>query len=92
MTYMCEGGLSHVVGKFLTRAMILLWTSPQLDVCTKSYGCPKWQGLNLKELQDSQLGKLYYFSNPDPHLDLAFMACHKDYYKGKVMVSSKSKT
>jgi hypothetical protein len=45
----------------------------------RSYGCPKWRESQFWELGDSQLG------NPKekPHLDVAPMACQKEYYKGE---------
>jgi hypothetical protein len=36
------GNVSHIVGKFLTRVITFLKTSPQSEVYTKSYRCPKW--------------------------------------------------
>ncbi len=48
--------MPHIVGKLLTRAIIFLWTSLQLKVCTKSYGPFKLQKSQFQEFRDSQLG------------------------------------
>jgi hypothetical protein len=45
--------LWHIVGNFSTRAITLLQTSFQSEVCTQSYGPPKW---GKPQLWDSHLG------------------------------------
>jgi len=58
---------------------------PQLKVCIKNYGFPKLWESQFREFQDSQLGIL----TTKWHLGVGPMVRHKDYYKGKVVVSSK---
>jgi hypothetical protein len=64
--------------KFSTRVTTFFWTSPQFEVCIKSYELPKLQKSLLREFRDSQLG------NPRRkwHLDVALVTNHKEYYKG----------
>ncbi len=45
-----------IIGKFSTRATTSLQTSPQSEVLTRSYGCPKWWKSQFWELGDSWLG------------------------------------
>jgi hypothetical protein len=37
------GGMKNIIGKLSMRATTLLYTSPQSEVCTRSYGLPKCQ-------------------------------------------------
>jgi len=46
------------VGKILKRATRLLWTSSQLEVWARSYGCPKSRESNPRQFRDSSLGVL----------------------------------
>jgi len=48
----------HIVGKLLTRAITLLKTSFQLEVCKRSYGFPKLWESSIREFQDSNFGIL----------------------------------
>ncbi len=50
------GGMPHNVGKFLTRAITLLHTSFQLEVCTQSYAPPKSRESQFREFWDFHLG------------------------------------
>jgi hypothetical protein len=45
----------HIVGKILIRAITLLYTSPQLEVYTQSYGPPKVRECQFREFRDSNL-------------------------------------
>ncbi len=51
-----EGGVRHTIGKILTKATTLLYTSFQSEVYTQSYGAPKLRESQLWEFQDSHLG------------------------------------
>jgi len=44
------GSVRHVVGKLSTRAITLLQTSSQFEVCTQSYGAPKSRESQNKKL------------------------------------------
>jgi len=44
-----------------------------------------WRESQFQELGDSQFGS----PKKKRHLDVAPVVCHKEYYKGKVMVSPK---
>jgi hypothetical protein len=48
----------HIIEKLLTSAIILLKTSSQSEVCTQSYGAPKWQESQFWQFQDPHLGVL----------------------------------
>jgi hypothetical protein len=56
--YLHVGGVPHIVEKLLTKVIILLQTSLQLEVYIRSYGPPKWWGFQFQEFQDSKLGSL----------------------------------
>jgi hypothetical protein len=53
MMYLRAGGVPHIVEIFLTKVIILLQTSPQSKVYTRSYGLLKSWGF---QFQDSKLG------------------------------------
>jgi len=48
-------GVPHIIENFLTRVKTLLQTSPQLEVCTRSYGPPKLHESQFWEFWDSQV-------------------------------------
>jgi hypothetical protein len=52
------GGVTHTVEKLSMRAINLLQTSLQLEVCTQNYGPPKSQESQFWEFWDSHLGVL----------------------------------
>jgi len=52
---MCESDMPHIVGNLLMMTTTLLLTSPQSDVCTRSYGLPKWQKSQFQKNWDSRL-------------------------------------
>ncbi len=81
----CVGGVPHIVEKILTRATTLLWTSPQLEVYTQSYGPPKLLDTQFKEFRDSNLGVL----GQNDIWVLAPWPIIKNTIRGKVVVSSK---
>jgi len=39
--YLAAGSVPHIIGKLLTRTTILLYTAPQSEVYSQSYGAPK---------------------------------------------------
>ncbi len=47
--------MSHIFGKLLIKATILLQNSPQSEVYTQSYGHPKLQKTQFWEFRDSHL-------------------------------------
>jgi len=55
LIYLCIGGVSHTIGKILTRATTFLLTSSQSEVCTRSYGPPKSWKSQFREFRDSNL-------------------------------------
>ncbi len=62
------------IEKILTRVTTLLQTSPQLEVCMRSYGLPKWRESQFWEFWDSR---------KNWHLGVAHVANHREYYKGE---------
>jgi hypothetical protein len=54
--YLAAGGVPHIVGKLLTRATTLLWTTSQSEVCSQSYGAPKLRKSHLARFRDSHSG------------------------------------
>jgi hypothetical protein len=48
-------GVPHIIENLLTRVKTLLQTSPQLEVCTRSYGLPKLHESQFWEFWDSQV-------------------------------------
>jgi hypothetical protein len=87
LSYMLVGGVLHIVRKLSTRDTILIQTSSQSKVYTRSYGCPKWwQKSQFRGLQDSQLGspkKNVIWEQPP-------WRATKNIIRGKVVVSPKS--
>ncbi len=78
--------MSYTIGKLLTRAKTLLETSPQLEVCTRSYGPPKLWKSQFLEFWDFQFGCL----GTKWHLGVGPVAKHRDNYKGEGVASPKS--
>jgi hypothetical protein len=65
----------HILGNISTTVTTLLETSPQLEVCTRSYGLPKCQESQFREFWESQVGS----PKTKWHLDAAPMANKKKY-------------
>ncbi len=53
---MCVGGMSPFVGKFSTKAITFLETSPQLEIFTRSYGPPSGESPNFGNFKTFNLG------------------------------------
>jgi hypothetical protein len=71
--------MPHTVGKLLTRAITLLQTSSQLEVCTQSYGAPKVAGVATLGISELPFGS----PRTKSHLDVGLVERHKVYYKGE---------
>jgi hypothetical protein len=56
LTFLCDGGVPHIVAKLLMRATTFSYTSLQSKVCTQSYGPPKPQESKCWKFRDSHLG------------------------------------
>ncbi len=69
----------HIIRKLSTRAITFLQTSPQSEVCTKSYGPPKSRESQFREFRDSQVGS----PMTKWHLGVGPMARHNKYYRGE---------
>ncbi len=54
--YLAAGGVSHIIGKFLTRATTLLQIALRSEVCSQCYGVPKSQESHLARFWDSHSG------------------------------------
>jgi hypothetical protein len=77
--YLAAGGVLHTVGKLSTRATTLLQTTSRSEVFLQSYGAPKSQESHLARFRDLHSG----VSGEKNHLDVAFVASHRVYYKGE---------
>ncbi len=75
-----EGGVRHTIGKILTKATTLLYTSFQSEVYTQSYGAPKLRESQLQEFRDSHLD---VGIGIESHLDTGLVKKHIVYYKGE---------
>ncbi len=76
----------HIVGNLLTGTTTLLETSPQLEVCIKSYGFPKWWEFQFWEFQDFQFGS---FEKNDISVQPPWIII-ENIIRGKVVTSCKS--
>ncbi len=79
LTALHLGNVRHTVGKLLTRAITLLQTSLQSEVCIRSYAPSKSRESQLWKFWDSHLG----VPGQKNHLDVAPMERCKVYYKGE---------
>jgi hypothetical protein len=77
--YLAVEGVQHTVGKLSMRGTTLHQTALQSKVCLQSYGAPKSRESHLAWFRNSQLGVL----GEKSHLDVGFVAIHKEYYKGE---------
>jgi len=77
--YLASGGVPHTVGKLSTRATTLLQIASRSKVYLQSYGAPKLRKSHLGRFWDSHLG----VPGEKSHLDVAFVANHRVYYKGE---------
>jgi len=79
LIYLHVGGMSHTIGKPSIIVIILLQTSPQLEVFTRNYGPPNLQKSKFWKFRDSQLGS----PKKKWHLGTCPVAKDKEYYKGE---------
>ncbi len=79
LIYLSSDNVPHTIGKLSTRATNLLETTPQSKVCSQSYGAPKLRKSSMVRFRDSHSG----VPREKSHLDVAFMASHRVYYKGE---------
>jgi len=76
--YLATDDVLHIVGKFLTRATTFLYTAPQSEVCSQSYGALKSRECPLAQLRDSHSG----VPGEKSHLDVSPVERSRVYYKG----------
>ncbi len=57
LIYLHVGGVPHTIGNLSTRDNTLLQTSPQSEVCTRSYGPPKSWEFQFRKFQLGVLGQ-----------------------------------
>jgi hypothetical protein len=83
-------GVPHIDEKLLTKATTFLETSPQLEVCTQSYGPPKSRESQFWEFRDFHLGVHLGIPEQNDIWVLAPWPGTKYTIRGKVMASPKS--
>jgi len=71
--------VQHTLGKILTRATTLLWTSSRSELYTQSYWLPKVAGVPSLRISGLPLGS----SGTKCHLDVGLLERHIVYYKGE---------
>jgi len=77
--YLAANNVPHTVGKLLTRATTLLYTTPRSEVCSQSYAAPKSPECPLARFRDSHARVL----GEKSHLGVGPMERSKVYYKGE---------
>jgi hypothetical protein len=89
--YLALRGVPHIVEKLSMRPINFLETALQSDVCSQNYGAPKSRESHLARFWDSHSGIPFGAisglplgsSGKNSHLDVAFVAIHRVYYKGE---------
>ncbi len=71
--------MRHTVGKLSTRATTLFQTAPRSEVCSQSYGVPKFWESRLARFRDSHAGVL----GEKNHMDVGPVERSRVYYKGE---------
>jgi len=74
----CRGRATYRWKAFM-RATTFLQTASRFEVCSQSYGAPKSRESHLGRFRDFHLG----VPGEKNHLDVAFVANHRVYYKGE---------
>jgi hypothetical protein len=77
--YFTANNVQHIVGKLSTRATTLLWIAPRSEVCSQSYGAPKFRESRLARFWDSHSR----VPKEKSHLDVGPMERCRVYYKGE---------